>query len=485
MEDRLDYHEIKYRLESHKTFRLFRKERVALMLAFFYEVFKKKNQADIPRSKLVSELDGLRDFLRISSEDETDKRDSTSFLDEWADEGYLRKFYRQDLDEASYDLTPESEKAIEWMRELSTRRFVGTESRLKNIFDLMEDIAFGAVYDAEERIAGLEKRKAEIDGEIARIRSGQDRGLDPSAVRERYYELEDIARRLLADFRQIERNFRELDRDAREKVIASDSERGLVLKDIFDYRDAIMASDQGKSFEAFWHFVMSSGKRAEFSNLADRVFELPEVKSLPKNFDLKAFDRLLLSAAAKVQRTAQMLSEELRIFLDDKSRSESKVVMDLAQEIKKLALSLKEHPPKEQNFISIEGNPQIYSAMERPLFTPSQPVRIAKIEIEEGLSTADASLIFAQEEIDTEAIRANIQKALALKSQASLEEILAINPITAGSRELLAYFGEASIPNKALIDDEDKKSIDIANTRRGKKYRTESPSVLFIKDGKR
>ena len=175
----------------------------------------------------------------------------------------------------------------------------------------MQDIAYGAVYNADERIEELEKRKREIEAEIELVRSGAALSLDARAVRERYYELEDTARRLLADFRQIERNFRELDRKTRAEIIASDSGRGNVLKDVFELRDTILESDQGKSFQAFWSYVMSAEKKREFSALSDRILSLPDVDALSKSVELQSFDRVLLSAGARVQKTVHSLNEEL------------------------------------------------------------------------------------------------------------------------------------------------------------------------------
>ncbi|MES8287112.1 DUF3375 family protein, partial [Cutibacterium acnes] len=54
------------------------------------------------------------------------------YLNDWAapDKGWLRKFYKPGTDEAQFDLTPATEKAIAWLLTLTERPFVGTESRL-------------------------------------------------------------------------------------------------------------------------------------------------------------------------------------------------------------------------------------------------------------------------------------------------------------------------------------------------------------------
>lgn len=490
MDTELDFNEIRYRLERCGTFKLFRKERAAMMLAFFVGAFKKGHRSDIGRSALASELSAFRDYLSLTVGDDAaakdpDSKNAAALLDEWADDGFLRKYYRAEASEPSYDLTPESEKAIEWLRELSERRFVGAESRLLKVFDLMKDIAYGAAFDAEERIAELNKRRAEIDAEIERVRSGAAGALDPTAVRERYYELEDTARRLLADFRQIELNFRTLDRDARAQVIAADKERGSVLKDIFEYRDAILSSDQGKSFQAFWAFVMSAEKKSEFATLAGRVLAVPEVAALPKSVELDAFDRLLVSAGARVQRTAHLLNEELRVFLDEKGRREGRAVAILAEEIKRTALTLRDAPPSDRAFVEIEGDPEIDLVMERPLYEPEEPVKIGETPDERGASDADAAALFFHSEIDREAIRENIAQALRDRPQISLAELLERYPVTDGSAEILGYFAEASAPGAAMIGEGEMTELLAQNRKRGTAYRVGAPEVVYIKDGSR
>jgi hypothetical protein len=63
-------------------------------------------------------------------------------LNDWAapEKGWLRKFYRQGSDEPQFDLTPATEKAIAWLGSLTERSFVGTESRLLTLFELLKQM---------------------------------------------------------------------------------------------------------------------------------------------------------------------------------------------------------------------------------------------------------------------------------------------------------------------------------------------------------
>lgn len=70
----------------------------------------------------------------------------------------------------------------------------------------------GSETDPQARIRELERRKADIDAEIARIHAGELSLLDDTALKDRFQQAAATARGLLSDFREVEQNFRNLDR---------------------------------------------------------------------------------------------------------------------------------------------------------------------------------------------------------------------------------------------------------------------------------
>ena len=178
------------------------------------------------------------------------------YLNDWAapDKGWLRKFYRTGTDEPQFDLTPATEKAIAWLAHLSERQFVGTESRLLTLFELLKQMSEGSEADPAKRIAELHKRRDDIDAEIARVRAGDVPLLDDTALKDRFQQFMQGARELLTDFREVEHNFRQLDRRVRERIALWEGSKGALLEEIMGERDAIADSDQGRSFRAFWDF---------------------------------------------------------------------------------------------------------------------------------------------------------------------------------------------------------------------------------------
>src|SRR5690606_14467491 len=127
-------------------------------------------------------------------------RSARDYLTDWADNarGWLRRYYPPDSDEPHYDLTPAAERAVHWLAGLEQRAFVGAESRLKVVFDLLRQIVEGSETDPRARIEELERRRTQLDAEIERIRAGDLALLKPTQIRERFMQAADTARARLA-----------------------------------------------------------------------------------------------------------------------------------------------------------------------------------------------------------------------------------------------------------------------------------------------
>ena len=286
------------------------------------------------------------------------------------DRGWLRKYYPPDTDEAHFDITPATEKALDWLVSLGQRNFVGTESRLVNVFELLHNLVTGTETDPGARISELERRKRDIESEIKRIHEGDLYLLDTTRIKERFLQVAATARGLLSDFREVEQSFRELDRTLRERIATWDGGKSALLDDIFGERDIIADSDQGKSFRAFWDFLMSPTRQEELGFLLSRVFELAPVKELEPDQRLLRIHYDWVQAGEVTQRTISRLSEQLRRYLDDKAWLDNRRIMQLMREIEQSALALRDRMPEGVVSELDETAPEINLTMDRPLFNP-------------------------------------------------------------------------------------------------------------------
>lgn len=316
-----DYSTLDLLRQSHPAWRLLRSDHAPLIVSFLQRVFVAPNvrmmaQAELTEA-LEDELFGLRE--RLGSE--SFPKRAVEYLNDWAanDRGWLRKFYRDGSDEPHFDLTPATEKAISWLGTLSERAFVGTESRLLTLVELLKQMSAGSETDPQVRIAELQKRRDEIDAEIARVIAGDFSLLDDTALKDRFQQFIGIARELLADFREVEHNFRGLDRRVRERIAMWEGGKGELLQEIMGERDAIADSDQGRSFRAFWDFLMSGTRQEELTRLLEHVLSLRPVAELKPDARTRRVHYDWLEAGEHTQRTVAQLSQQLRRFLDDQA----------------------------------------------------------------------------------------------------------------------------------------------------------------------
>lgn len=440
--------------QTHGGWRLLASPHAALAASFLHAAFIAPNTRTISQTDLATKLDDHLFHLRERKGADVFPRTASQYLDEWTTDahGWLRKYYPDDGDEPHFDLTTNAERALEWLASLRTKAFVGTESRLMTVFRLLEEIVTGTEVDAEKRLADLRRRREEIDAEIARVEAGQIDLLDPTSVRDRFLQIEATATGLLTDFRQVEQNFKELDRDVRARIAAWDKGRGALLDEIFGERDVITDSDQGRSFSAFWDFLMSEERQEELSALLDKTFALEAVKKLAPDPRLRRIHRDWLTAGGAAQRTVARLSEQLKRLVDDKAFLENRRIMELLRRIETNARAVRDVPP--ESLMELDDIvPEVTLPLDRPLFSPPVKVRFTSRTLEDGTSDASADALFAQVYVDRARLQERIVRLLETRSRVSLSEVVASHPLEQGLAEVVAYLAIAAENPRSSIDE--------------------------------
>lgn len=440
----------------HPAWRLLRSDHAPLVTSFLHRVFVAPNVRVMAAADLAEALEDELYALRLHAGETAFPKPALEYLNDWAgpDKGWLRKFYRPGTDEAQFDLTPATEKAIAWLTQLSERQFVGTESRLLTLFDLLKQMSEGSEADPAKRIAELHKKRDDIDAEIARVLSGDVPLLDDTALKDRFQQFMQGARELLTDFREVEHNFRQLDRRVRERIALWEGSKGALLEDIMGERDAIADSDQGKSFRAFWDFLLSNRRQEELTELLDRVLALPAVKDLKPDTRTRRVHYDWMEAGEHTQRTVAALSQQLRRFLDDQAWLENRRIMDILHGIESKALALRDAPPIGSVMDMTEACADVALAMERPLFTPAIKPVIADLDLQAGDEDIDPSALFDQVVVDKARLTRHIRHALQDRAQITLSELVISQPLHQGLAELVAYLQLGSETFSTVVDED-------------------------------
>ncbi len=452
----LDYETLELLKRQHPAWRLLQADSAPLVVSFLYCVFIIPNVRVMAQADLAEALEDTLFALRERSVSNTFPKKATEYLNDWAanEKGWLRKFYPSGSDEPHFDLTPSTEKAIAWLSSLTERTFVGTESRLLMLFDLLKQMYDGSESDPQARLVELKKQRDAIDREIDEVSAGHFSMMDDTGLKDRFQQFVNLGRELLTDFREVEHNFRGLDRRVRERIALWEGAKGDLLEDIMGQRDAIADSDQGKSFRAFWDFLMSQARQAEFTELLDYILQLPPIAEQKPDTRLRRIHYDWLEAGEHTQRTVAQLSQQLRRFLDDKAWLENRRIMDILRNVESKCLSIRDSLPS-GDFIEIdEMSAAIELPMERPLYTPSIKMLITDQVLDAEAEEVDAAVLFSQHVVDKAELARLIRQALQTRSHISLQELVEIYPLRHGLAELVAYLQLAAESSHTVVMEE-------------------------------
>lgn len=457
----MEYEAIDGLRERHPSWRLLRAGNATLILTFLGSYFVDGNRGACSASELASALDdhlyGLNDPVSEEPGQARFPKAPREYLEDWAatDSGYLRRFYPRGDDEVHYEVTPAFEKAYAWVQSLKARPFVATESRLHTVVELLRQIVSGTDSDPEHRLDELHRRRAEIDAEIASVEAGELTLLEPAGVRDRYQQFTTMARELLSDFREVEDNFRRLDRATREKIATWDGAKGALLTDLVGSRSEIAHSDQGHSFQAFYEFLLSESRQQELSELLNRVADLEEVEADRR---MRGVHHDWSEAAERAQRTVRQISEQLRRFLDDQVWLENRRVLDLVRDVESAALDVRDAPPMLGLDVD-ESGIAIALPFERPLYRRPATADVESL-IPPTTGVVNADLLFAQTFVDQTRLVDNIRATLPEHSAALLSDIVAMYPLEQGAAEIISYLALDDGDVVVEMDDSDETVLE-------------------------
>lgn len=469
------------------SFRLLQSSHVALIVGFLAEQFKKKNRPYISNDELVGSLSDFLFTAREAGEEGLTADTPQSYLDTWANKGFLRKRYREDNDEPVFELTSSTERVLEWFQEMQHREFIGTESRLRRIFEMLYEIVANTSEDTTERLIYLQKKKAELEEQIDKLKNGLVERLSSTQAKESYYNISDTARKLLSDFKQIEENFRAIDRQVRLRQRAESMPKGKFLDEVFGLQqDMIWDTDQGKSFKAFWEHLMTPGRQDELRDLIGAMAKIPEIKALTENdITLRRLHINLVEGADNVNRVNHRLIEQLRRFLDDRLSLERKRIAGLITEIKSLALECADSPSQDKEFFLLDGDALIDMAMDRPLWLKQGKTVLDSTQFDEGDQTALAGdsldALYQAPEIDVEDLRLRIAELLEGKQEVALGHVVEKHPVEHGILEVLSYLQVAHEDPKNLIEDSEAEKLHSFNKESQTLLNVTTPKVVYKK----
>ena len=429
----------------------------------------------------------LADYLEVKGI-ETDEEDEILFADtyedkakkyiqRWADKGFLTN-YQNETGEIYYELSSHSSKTIDWLTNLKKEEYIGTESKFKALFNQLKELVEFTNEDKEKRLQLLEDKKLEIEQQIQSLKMGEDvRVFEEFEIVPRFNDLNKIAKELLSDFKEVDDNFKTIIKEIYQQQTDISLNKGAILQYTFDALDQLKNSSQGKSFYAFWEFLLLPELQQEWESLTQTLYQTLESKNIEINdVFLKDMKRHLFDSGQKVYKTNDKMAEKLSRIIRETEISRTEVTKNLIQEIKKSLLEASKTKAKIKPDVSFEIEEiEINLPFERKLTYDQSEEVVYKDKPQ--LSNTDIadfnvlSKLFNPYIVDKKELRKHIKQVLNQKSQATISEIIDDKGgLKKGLSELFGYIGlikefkytvNTNKTQSILFDNVNKKSIQI------------------------
>ncbi len=230
---------------------------------------------------------------------------------------------------------------------------------------------------------------------MQRIKDGNIRVMTAPEALDHFQQLTTLAKDLLSDFREVEQNFRKLDRQVREQIATWDGTQGELLASIFANQQDISGSLQGRTFQGFWDYLMSPQLRTELRDLLQRATQIDALAKLDNLHTVTNLHQDWLPAVEQTQATVRQLSQQMRRLLDDKVFLENKRIMQLVRSIESGALGTREVPPSGVFTEIAAQSVEVALPFERPLYEAGRARGLLPVRHRIGLGVRQPGRITA------------------------------------------------------------------------------------------
>lgn len=424
-----------------------------LIILFLFKMFYHR-QAAVPFESLRMQLADYLSAVRLEEDEESGITEFDSFeekagkyIQRWTDKGFLRN-YQEETGEVFYELSLYTSKTIDWLLSLKREEFVGTESKFMNLFGQLKELVEFTNEDKEERIRMLEEKKREIEHQIQAIRAGGDaQTFEEYQILPRFKQISQSAKELLSDFKEVEENFKSITKDIYRRHAEGAYSKGDILGFTFDALENLQQSSQGKSFYAFWDFLLTPSLQHTWDGLVEHLYETLDDKRLEVNDTfLKNMKQYLYAAGKKVYQANDKMAEKLSRIICENGTMPTVITRQVIADIQSSLLVLAQKGITPDISLEVETLPDINMPLERRLtpernveITYRQALEMASSDIREASSAAS---LFVQNRVDRQVLKQRIGLALRRRRQVSLGEVVEENGgLREGLSELFGYIG--------------------------------------------
>ncbi|WP_126973742.1 DUF3375 domain-containing protein [Gynurincola endophyticus] len=477
-------------LASSPALQMLRLKNAHWVLPFLYQIFKIDQKSTVTEEVLVQALS----FHLQQQEDDADILQETHIEFGDDDEARSRKYLTswvqkrilQDTPDAEgvihYQLSAYTEKVFQWLQQLQERQFVGTESRFKMMFHHLKDLVEYTEDNKQKRLELLKERKANIEKEIKALELGSMMHQYTNAqVQERLHIFNKMCYDLLSDFTEVEDNFKQIHRRIVEQHTKGSDQKSTILEFAFHAYDALRESDQGRSFYAFWDFLISRKGQTEWELLSHQLLEVLAQRSIDTDQQfLASLKSQLLQKGKKVSQANDRMAEKLSRIITEKEITKHRRLRKQINAIKELAFQVRDSEEALPG-IEIDESLTMPFVMDRKISLLPGEKNIELLQpsaAKEEIADYDRlSKMLNTTMVDKKVLKERVQESLNNKETVTLLEILEKYPLQHGIAEVVTYFALNKDPQLSVqvVD----KTTELVPLGAGKNKFVEVPYLLF------
>lgn len=445
----MDINQLVQTLNNSPSVKLLKMRSAEFFLAFVTSVFDEQLAGEEKLQMLLeNRLDNQREDItdediNIETLGESNETKAKRLIKEWTDKGLFANYQNED-GEIIYELSSHTSKVIDWVTSLKKEEYIGTESKFKTLFSQLKDLVEFSNEDREKRLELLRQKKEDIERQIESLEMGEEIEVyEDYQIEPRYNSLNKLAKELLSDFKEVDDNFKKIIKQIYKRQTENEGKKD-ILNYIFDAYAELKDSQQGKSFYAFWEFLLSSELQKEWDELTDLLYKTLDKRNIDsKDKFLKEMKKHLFDAGEKVSKTNDRMSEKLSLIIRNNGNSDTQATKQVINDIKKMLLNTAQN--KERNNTSLNYEViELNLPTERQLnLTPKQEVEYNNIPTEADLDINELERIdklYNYHQIDRRILRKRIDIILRENTQTTLAEVIEQNNgIEKGLSELFGY----------------------------------------------
>lgn len=465
----MDINQLVQTLNNSPSVKLLKMRSAEFFLAFVTSVFDE--QMAIGEEKLQMLLENWLDNqhediidedINIETLGESNEAKAKRLIKEWTDKGLFANYQNED-GEIIYELSSHTSKVIDWVTSLKKEEYIGTESKFKKLFSQLKDLVEFSNEDREKRLELLRQKKEDIERQIESLEMGEEIEVyEDYQIEPRYNSLNKLAKELLSDFKEVDDNFKEIIKQIYKRQTDNEGKKN-ILNYIFDAYAELKDSQQGKSFYAFWEFLLSSELQKEWDELTDLLYKTLDKRNIDsKDKFLKEMKKHLFDAGEKVSKTNDRMSEKLSLIIRNNGNSDTQATKQVINDIKKLLLNTTQNKERNNASLSYEVV-ELNLPLERQLnLTPKQEIEYKNVPTEASLGITELERLdklYNHHQIDRKILRKRIDIILRENTQTTLAEIIELNNgIEKGLSELFGYIAILK-EYKTVVSDDRKQEI--------------------------